>query len=51
MGSAHGYVFDILARRNRNTAGSYRAYDALGWTQDEIGKAVNITQGRVAQNY
>ena len=49
MGSAHGYVSDILARRNETQQAVIARLDALGWTQDEIGKAVNITQGRVAQ--
>lgn len=49
IGTAHGWVSDILARDKETQQAIVMRLDMLGWTQDEMGTAIGVTQGRAAQ--
>jgi hypothetical protein len=49
MGSAHDYVADILARRKEAQKITALRLDTLGWTSEEVGKAVSLSEGRIRQ--
>lgn len=43
------YVSDIKGRRKEQQRAVIMRLDRLGWTQEEIGNVVKVTQGRIAQ--
>lgn len=51
IGSAHGYVSDILARRKEQQKTTAFRLHLLGWTQEEIGKVIGVSQQAYQQKF
>jgi len=49
VGTAHGYVSDILARRKETQQAIILRLDLLGRTQDEIGSTLDVSQDAVSR--
>ena len=49
MGTVHGYVADILAQRREEQKMTALRLHLLGWTQDEIGESVGMSQRSIGK--
>jgi len=47
--TAYNYLSDLIAKKREGQLSQISVLSRLGWTQQEIGEAVKLTQGRISQ--